>query len=214
MESLRAYIINWENGIYTSIPHDLPLPYHATKEFGDTLLKIQGREEQTIRDLFCIRTFALHYGISNALHLIREHIMTCTDTFPTRLGQLEDFPWIKKTDTGDLERAFLRWELASEIPDPDSVFPNSESKHIRSESVIEYSKIAMRVLEDITDISRYNYTNEYFKENIMLMIRKCNVLNLMYKLSHGPSILILYKILKEDIYPSVLVSVRGTSLPS
>lgn len=213
LESLREYMIKYKIGIETEIPRNLPNPYHATKEFGDSLLKIQGYHEQAIRDLFCIRTYAIHYGISHALHLIRENIVDSTDSFPKRLYEMERLPYISKTDSGDLERAFLRWELASEIPEPHSFVSHSEIKHIRSESVIEYSKVATKVLESITDTQEYGTTYGYFRINILEMLRKCNIINIINKLSPEIKLPILEKILLTDIYPNAPGVARGTSRP-
>jgi len=214
MEALRDYITKWDLGVEVTLPRDLPSPYHATKEFGEKLLKIQGYGERKIRDLFCIRTFALHHGISHALYLIRENIVSETNTFPHRLYEMEEIPNISKTSAADLERAFLRWELASEIPEPESFVSHSESKHIRSESVIEYSKVAMKVLNNDTNSGDYKDTYDFFKDKILQMLRKCNLINLMNKLDREPPLPILQDILKNDIYPNVLASVHGTSLPS
>lgn len=213
MNSLREYILKWENGIDTVVPRELPTPYCATKEFGDTLLKIQGHEEQNIRDLFCIRTFALHYGMSRAIHLIKENYIDSTDTFPQRLYEMEEFTHINKTNAADLERAFLKWELASNIPDPTSCIAHSESKHIRSEAILEYSKVAEKVLKSITNTNEYDTTKSYFKKNILEMLRKCNIINLITKLDRSPQCHILCDIIKNDIYPNVLASVHATSPP-
>lgn len=214
LDSLREFMIKYQIGIETVIPDELPNSYHATKEFGDSLLKVQGSSRKVIYNLFCIRTFALHYGISRALHLIQENICEGTDTFPQRLYEMKKLFCISNTDSEDLERAFLRWELASEIPEPYSFVSRSETKHIRSESVIDYSKVATKVLESITDTLEYKTTYHYFRSNIIEMLRKCNIINLMNKLSHEYKFPILDRIILYDIYPNVPDVAHGTLLPS
>lgn len=214
MKALRDYIAKWDIGIESAVPRDLPNAYCATKEFGDTLLKIQGHDSQKINKLFCIRTFALHHGVSHALHFIRKNIVSGSHTFPHRLYEMGEFSNISKTNAVDLERAFLRWELADEIPEPKSFVSHSESKHIRSQSIIEYSRIAMKILNRVTNDGEYKRIYDYFKGKILQMCRICNLINLMNKLDREPLPPILQDVLKNDIYPNVITSGYETSLPS
>jgi hypothetical protein len=187
-----------ENAWY-ELRNNLPGSYHATKEFGDRMLYVTGIQNQCIHDLFCIRTFALHHGISKALHLIRENVTSPSPSFPERLYNTSELPGVSKLIAADLERECLRWELAEDIPDPDSVITNSESKHIRSEAILKYSSIANDILTRTNDI----HSQEFFREIILNMLEKCNLINLANKLVRQPPIDLLDKILRDDISPNV-----------
>jgi hypothetical protein len=194
--------------------NNLPTPYHATREFGEELLRVQGYKTQCIRDLFCIRSFALTHGISRAIHLINEHITESTNTFPHRLYETQKLQRVSKVNAASLERECLIWELAKDIPDPLGMFPRSETKHILSDSTIKYAIIAEKIVNHIKDDDVKEQTLSFFKEQIQEMINGCHILNLIHKINVREPIRILDEILRDTIIPNGLRAVHETSPPS
>jgi hypothetical protein len=176
---------------------NLPSAHWATRECGDRMLYVSGVRNQCIRDLFCIRTFALYHGISKALHLIRENVVFPSRSFPERLYNTSELPSVTNPIAASLERECLRWELADEIPEPTSMIANSEAKHIRSDAIIAYAKIANDILTRTNDA----HSREFFRTIILGMLKKCNLINLMNKLTKTPKNHLLDTILVNDIYP-------------
>ena len=96
----------------------LPSPYVATRLFGLELLNIHGIHAKTIRDLFCIRTYALEYGIIKAIDLITgpNNQINETDTFPKIYFECCNLlPRDMVHFASNLEKIRLCYELSLEI---------------------------------------------------------------------------------------------------
>lgn len=179
MDALATYLRNC-NYDYDEEPsdylmHHLPSPYHATMMFGDSLLKVKYPH---IQELFCIRTYALHHSISNAIYLIREHIVDSTDTFPSRLFEMSDI--VGKVNASSLEITRLEWELSEQIPEYDDPVFRSSVKHIRSQCVVKYAEIATNIVRVNKDPSVY----EYLKDELVTMLAQCNLANVRHKMDY------------------------------
>jgi hypothetical protein len=149
----------------------LPTPYAATRVFGLELLNIHGKHSIPIKNLFCIRTYALEYGIQNAILLI------CNKTFPETNTDLEihSFPKIyfeccnsiPKQFVGlvaDLEKIRLCYELSYEIAQfSECVFPTYLAKDYRNRCTFRYLKQMCFIMDAIETISSEDESNKFYK---------------------------------------------------
>lgn len=189
---------------------NLPTNYHATREFGEDLLKIHGYGATRIQKLFCVRSFALTHGISHAIHLINSHVVSSTDTFPRRLYETQDLYKMPKNIAANLEREVLKWELSKQIPEEDSVVPESETKHILSDTTYEYANIANKFVSRIDDIDIQDKVYSYFRKQVLQMASGCNIFNLINKLKKYDTNEIIEDVLTNDIIPNALHAVHET----
>lgn len=188
----------------TELLNSLPSPHWATYEFGKKLLTF----DPPIRNLFCIRAFAMYNGIVPAMDVLGEYDyleFIHTDTFPSKLQTLEEFTVLSNEEIGALEHQRLKWELAEDTVTYDDPTPNSTRKHLRSEAVIEYSRICDRIVNKGSPMNQeyqllFDSLHDYLKEEIRSMLQKCNVINLLHKLhQYGNHSRILKEILDESL---------------
>lgn len=177
MDALAAYLrkCDYDEEPSSELMGHLPSSYHATMMFGESLLKIK---YPYLQELFCIRTYALHHSISHAIHLIREHIVDSTDTFPSRLFEMTEV--LGKANASSLEIIRLEWELSDQIPEYDDPVFRSSVKHIRSRCVVKYAEIATDIIKVNKDPSVY----EYLKDELVTMLNQCNLANVRHKMEY------------------------------
>ena len=182
---------------------DLPCRYEATKRYGTKLLKIQGKNSEIIHKLFCIRSFAIEYNFTYALSLVKSNIVEPTASFPSKYIQLKGLKGITAENAVKLEKERLRWEIADAIPSYTDPFPRSTSKHIRSDSTISYAILASKIIDDK---DTPHATKNILKEQIMLMVSRCNLINLSFKIQNQKEDVSIL----SDILLSVAASVHGS----
>lgn len=182
---------------------DLPCRYEATKRYGTKLLKIQGKNSEIIHKLFCIRSFAIEYNFTYALSLVKSNIVEPTASFPSKYIQLKGLKGITAENAVKLEKERLRWEIADAIPSYTDPFPRSTSKHIHSDSTISYAILASKIIDDK---DTPHATKNILKEQIMLMVSRCNLINLSFKIQNQKEDVSIL----SDILLSVAASVHGS----
>ena len=160
---------------------DLPCRYEATKKYGTKLLKIQGKNSEIIHKLFCIRSFAIEYNFTYALSLVKSNIVEPTASFPSVYMHIKSLQGITADNAIKLEKYRLKFEIADDIPSYTDPFPRSTSKHIRSDSTISYAIIASKIIS-AKDTSQA--TKDILKKQIMLMMSRCNLINLSFKIQN------------------------------
>jgi hypothetical protein len=132
---------------------NLPSPYEATKVFGLELLNIHGFNSKPIRSLFCIRTYALEYGINKAIELFYNKTITEYETemnlFPKKYFECCNI--LPKQLVGlaaDLEKIRLCYELSHDIAVyRDSILPNYETQKYRNICTFRYLQHMCWIME-------------------------------------------------------------------
>lgn len=134
-----------------SLLANLPSPYAATRMFGVELLNIYGYNSKVIRDLFCIRTYALEYGILRAIDLIinPNNQINETDTFPKIYFECCNLlPRELVHFASNLEKIRLCYELSLEIAKfKESPVPHYTAKHYQNQCAFRYLREMCNVME-------------------------------------------------------------------
>jgi len=166
---------------------NLPSPYEVTLRFGEALLKCSN---QHIRDLFCLGAFLLKEGVSAAVHLVRTSQVSDSIGFDYHLFRLSETPGVSNAVAARMERQrvmFLFAKDAAYIEDKSSmgVLYRSIAKHTRSECLVEYCSEVDSILADMPD-GMFSVKDDFLDivtPHIRRMIQKCNLMNLLNKMS-------------------------------
>jgi hypothetical protein len=139
-----------------SLLTSLPSPYAATRVFGLELLNINGENAKIIRDLFCIRTYALEYGILPAIDLLcsrsgHSNAVQETSTFPRIYFECCNILPREYVHLAlNLEKIRLCYELSLEIAKfKGSSVPNYTAKHYQNQCSFLYLREMCSIMEKI-----------------------------------------------------------------
>lgn len=150
---------------YSLLLH-LPSPYAATRIFGLELLNIHGYNSKVVRDLFCIRTYALEYGILPAIDLIcnRVSMIQETDTFPRIYFECcNTLPKEMVHLALNLEKIRLCYDLSLEIAKfKESPVPTYTAKHYQNQCSFRYLREMCNIMEKLEDTHTDNNVQQTF----------------------------------------------------
>ena len=166
---------------------NLPSPYEVTLLFGDRLLKCSN---QHIRNLFCLGAFLLKEGVSAAIHLVRTGQTDDTIGFSSHLFRLSETPGVSNTVAARMERQrvmFLFAKDAAYIEDKmdTGYLYKSIEKHMKSDALIEYCMEVDTILDSMSEdiSSAKDAFLDIVTPHIRRMIQRCNLINLLNKMS-------------------------------
>lgn len=132
---------------------NLPSSYASTRIFGVELLNIYGYHSQVIRDLFCIRTYALEYGILRAIDLIinPNNQINETNTFPKIYFECCNLlPRDLVHFASNLEKIRLCYELSLEIAKfKESPVPQYTAKYYQNQCAFRYLREMCQIMEKL-----------------------------------------------------------------
>jgi hypothetical protein len=148
-----------------SVLSNLPSPYTATRIFGVELLNINGHNAKIIRNLFCIRTYALEYGILPAIDLLCQHRVQETPTFPKIYFECcnilpRDMAYLAL----NLEKIRLCYELSTDIAIfKESTVPQYTTKHYQNQCSFRYLREMCSIMGQLEHVSSTMIQQNFYR---------------------------------------------------